>query len=92
MDVEILADVFSFMCCKDCGESNIQLTEISFQRHVMLELWVDSLLSHVEKDIKILRGEQKTCLWDRNDWTGGSISQEIPWNHEHVTLTKTKGI
>lgn len=33
MDVEILADVLRLLCCQECGESNIQLTEVSFQRH-----------------------------------------------------------
>ena len=33
MDVEILAAVFSLLCCQECGESNIQLTEVCFQRH-----------------------------------------------------------
>ena len=33
MDMEILADVFCLVCCKDCGESNIQLSEISIRRH-----------------------------------------------------------
>ena len=30
MDVEILADVLRLLCCQECGESNIQLTEVSF--------------------------------------------------------------
>lgn len=33
MDMEILADIFRLMCCNNCGESNIQLCEISFRRH-----------------------------------------------------------
>ena len=33
MDVEILADVLRLLCCQECGESNVQLTEVSFQRH-----------------------------------------------------------
>ena len=33
MDMEILANVFSLICCQECGEQNIQLSEISFRRH-----------------------------------------------------------
>lgn len=33
VDVEILADVLRLLCCQECGESNIQLTEVSFKRH-----------------------------------------------------------
>ena len=33
VDMEILANVFSLICCQECGEQNIQLSEISFRRH-----------------------------------------------------------
>ena len=33
MDMEILANEFSLIYCQECGEQNIQLSEISFRRH-----------------------------------------------------------
>ena len=62
MDMEILANVFSLICCQECGEQNIQLSEISFRRHgcasclrlLCLSCGWESLFLLVKKDLSIL--------------------------------------
>lgn len=100
MDMEILATVFSLMQCNNCGESNIQLSEISFQRHgcasCLRVLCMNCGWKHTfytsKKSVPVLRSQQKACLWHENDGSRPSVSKTILWNYEYASCPQTKGI
>ena len=76
MDMEILATVFSLMQCDNCGESNIQLSEISFQRHGCASC---------------LRVLCMSCGWKHTFYTSKKVSRYYEVNRRLVYGMRTMG-